>query len=502
MSFEIDGKTWIPQSASEHTNSILERVNAILQEEGVTDEKGEVVQLKASYGNALYLLALGDGNRVSLNDEKLSKAINSFNIELCDDTQIQNLLPIAAMTRNAGSKSTLLLTATAADSGECVIPAGTKAPYGDVNFVVTQTVTIPAGNFALVPTVCDTVGAVTVLTGEVTAFDTSIANLESVENRESSVPGTNPETVPELRQRLLRGDTIRYTTDGCKNELEALTGVSYARVYFNYDPVNSLTLPGDVILQPRHAYIVIYGDSDKIAETYVRFMSAQTQNDPNAEGTPSVVDVKMTAVESDYCSVPAGCVFTYNGKTYSNADATIVAAGTTETVTFTCSEIGPNEVPAGAVTDITYLGEPIANLESFYNEAAEPGYNDPKMSQTYVTNSGQLLEVKYDKAAEKKIFVKIVLAEGADYIETVTDNQLKRDLISASASWGIGAAVTSLLASKPFTDITYTKVAYVLISEDGTDGSWTNLVQMGANVVPRIYDGTVFVRKAEDEASD
>ena len=171
MSFEINGNTWTPQSAQEHALSIMERVNALLQEHNVTDEQGNVIQLQANFANALYLLSLGDGDRMAANDEKLSAAINSFNVELCDDAQIENLLPIAAMGRNTGSYSTLLLTATASEDGDCLIPAGTKAPYNDVNFVVTADTLIEAGTYAKVPTRCDTVGAITVLTGEITSFD-------------------------------------------------------------------------------------------------------------------------------------------------------------------------------------------------------------------------------------------------------------------------------------------------------------------------------------------
>lgn len=282
MSFEINGQTWEPQSTEEHADNIIDKVNAILQAENVTDSSGNVIQLKKNYANAMYLLALGDGARIEEFDEKLEKAINSFNIELCDDAQIENLLPIAAVTRNPGSYSTLELTITASADGACVIPAGTKAPFENVNFVTQTEVVISAGATQTINTICDTIGPVAVLTGEVTAFDTTIANLESVINPTSSVPGVAQETTNELRKRLIAGETIKYTLDGCKRALEELTGVSYARVYFNYNTSLTITLPGGVVLQPRTAYIVILGASDKIAETYATYMNAPTQNAPGA----------------------------------------------------------------------------------------------------------------------------------------------------------------------------------------------------------------------------
>lgn len=491
MSFEINGKVWNPQTATEHANSILERVNAILQEQNITDKDGNVIQLKASYGNALYLLSLGDGNRLALNDEKLSKAINSFNIELCDDEQVENLLPIAAMSRNTGSYSSLTLEVTASESGDCTIPAGTKAPYGDVNFVVMNDVLVPAGQTQSVYTQCDTVGAITVLSGEVTQFESSIANLEKVENVLSSVPGTNPETVSELRQRLIKGDTIKYSLDGLKNELESLTGVSYARVYFNRAIDEDLTLEGGVELAPRHAYIVVYGQSEKIAETFVRFMLCETQNGDNV-GTKATVAVTVTADENAGCTVPANTEATYNGVKWETTEATNIGAGESEVITMTCEEVGENRIPIGAIAS---FDEPVENVASVYNyEESVPGTDDPRHTQNYITSSGQSMEVKYDNAVEKVVYVKIVLKAGAP-MEDQEVNQLKRDLITASADWDIGENVTSLLTSKPFTNIIYTEVAYTLVSEDGV--TWVNNVETGCNVLPRVTDATIKVEELE-----
>lgn len=280
MSFSINNETWVPESTQEHAQKIMLQINTLLQENNITDDNGEIIQLSANFANAFYLLALASGNRLADMDEKLSAAINSFNIELCDDQQIENLLPIAAISRNTGSHTTLNLTVTASESGNCTIPAGTRAPFGKYFFVVETEAVISAGSSQVVPTKCNVVGPVSVLTGEVTAFENSIANLEKVENLESSVPGVPAETTNELRQRLIRGNVIKYSLDGCRLALEELTGIFYARVYFNFNNDDTMTLPGGIIIQPRTAYIVVYGDSDDLAKTYAAYMNAPTQNAP------------------------------------------------------------------------------------------------------------------------------------------------------------------------------------------------------------------------------
>ena len=493
MSFEIDGETWQPKTATQHADLIIDRINTLLQQEGITDKDGNIAQLKKNYGNALYLLALGDGERFAKNDAELSKAIDSFNIELCDDQQIQNLLPIAAMTRNPGSYSTLQLAVTASADGQCVIPAGTKAPYEDMNFVVQTEVVLSAGSTALIDTVADVLGPVVVLSGEVDHFENEIANLESVTNPTSSVPGISPETTDELRQRLIAGDTIKYSLDGCKGALEELTGINHAMIYFNPDPDEPLELPGGMQLSPRTAYIVVQGSSDKIAEVYAEYMSAKTMNDPNAEGSASVLTMSITASTSGSAVLPANTTVTYNGHVFQIDAATTVAQGTEELVTFTCTEIGAIDVPALAVNE---LDQTIANVNRAFNPSpAVPGQGDPKHSQNWVTTSGQAIPVYYDDAHKQNIFVKVFLeanAESGDYIT----NQIKRDLIYSSAEWDIGETISQIDICAPFIDCTYTKVAYAKVSTDGE--VWKDLIELGCNEIPRITDGTITVESVPE----
>lgn len=489
MSFQINGETWIPASATTHSRELINKINSLLQENNVTDEKGNIIQLSANFANALYLICLANGNRFQINDEKLSAAINSFNIELCDDQQIENLLPIAAVTRNPGSYSTLNLTVTASADGDAIIPAGTKAPFEDYNFIVQTEHVIAAGTSQIVATVCDTIGDVTVLSGEVTAFETNIPNVDSVINLESSVPGVNAETTNELRKRLITGNTIKYTLDGCKRGLEELTGVTYARVYFNYNTSASITLPGGVVLAPRTAYVVIHGYSDDIAKTYAEYMSAPTQNDANAQATASTLDVTIEASGGN-ATIPSGTSVTYGTYTFEATEAETITAGESKIITFTCTVTGPVQVPAEAITE---LNQTIANVGLVTNTyAAVPGHDDPKKSQDWVTSSGQMLEIKYDDATEKNVFVKIVLKEGAESGVQIT-NQLKRDLIASSALWQIGEEITSLKTSAPFVDCTYTDVAYTLVSSDKI--TWENIIDIDCNVIPRVSDGSIFVEQ-------
>lgn len=449
MSFQIDGTTWQPQTAIEHTENIIENVNQILQENNITDADGNAATLKQNFANALYLMALGDGARFADNDIKLDRAINSFNVDLCDDQQIENLLPIAAINRNPGSYSTLYLVAKATEDGTCTIPAGTKAPYGDVNFVVNTTAVISPGATQIIATTCDTIGPVAVLSGEITAFDVDIPNLETVINAESSVPGVALETTNELRRRLKAGDTIKYSLDGCKNALEELTGVAVARVYFNYNNGTGIELPGGVELQPRTAYVVVSGDSPDIARVYSEYMSAPTQNSPIAEPTYSTVRMNILAGSGD-AVLPTGTTVSYNGFTFAISEPTTVTAGQVADVLFICTVTGPVNVPANGITS---LDQTIENVDNAVNlTAAIPGIDDPRHTQSWITESGQEIPIHYDTAIEQNVFIRVWLEEDADF-GTQVDNQIKRDLILASAGWQIGEHITQISTCAPLSTV-------------------------------------------------
>ena len=490
MSFNIGGKTWKPLTATEHADLIIEKVNEFLQESGAKDKNGDIIQLKKNYSNALYLLALGDGHRFADNDEKLSRAINSFNIELCDDAQIENLLPIAAVTRNAGSPTTLRLTVKASKNGDCTISKGAKAPYGSVNFIVQETAVVSAGSAQVIETVCDTIGAIAILSGEVKAFDRQYANLESVENLESSIPGVAAETTNELRRRLILGDTIRYSLDGCKGALESLTGVSYARVFFNFNTKSPITLAGGVSLKPRTAYIVIHGNSEKIAETYAAYMSAPTQNSPIAAGSRSKVFMIIRAADGAGAIIPAGSSVTYQEYKFVLGKEVKILAGEQQRVLFICEKDGIITVPAGAIEK---LDNDIPNVVYSVNKnIGIAGTDNPARVQEWVSASGQRVPIYFDKAGEQMIFVRVWLADGADN-GTHIQNQIKRDLIISSADWTIGQSVTQLLTGKPFINCTYTNVAYTQVSLDGE--TWKSIIEVGCNVIPRIADATISVEQ-------
>ena len=357
-----------------------------------------------------------------------------------------------------------------------------------MNFIVQTEIILQPGTTQNIATVCDTIGAIVVLKGEITAFETQIPPLAGVVNNVSSIPGNTAETTASLRQRIIKGNTIPYSLDGVKIALEELTGVNHARGFFNYNTSGILTLAGGIELQPRTAYVVINGESDSIAETYARYMNAPTQNAPGASSTGSYTTVEiLVTAGSGNATVPKGTSFLYDGMTFKSDAEKTVGAGSTVSVGFTAIDVGPVTIPAEAVTA---FDTNIENAVNITNKASVPGIAKTAYSQNYISGSGQTIPIKYDKAENEIVFVKVFIAKTGESGSQI-ENQIKRDLIAASASWIIGQNITSLLTSAPFADCTYTEVAYTQVSRDGE--TWVNLIETSVNAIPRISDDTITV---------
>jgi repressor of nif and glnA expression len=108
----------VPSTTTEHAQAMLAYINVSVAPLGIV--------FKARITNIVWLLCLGCGSLAAAFDVLLYAAYNSFNIALCDDDQILNLLPVAGTARIPGSASTLVVTFSAASTGPLTVPIGTQ----------------------------------------------------------------------------------------------------------------------------------------------------------------------------------------------------------------------------------------------------------------------------------------------------------------------------------------------------------------------------------------
>ena len=277
--------------------------------------------------------------------------------------------------------------------------------------------------------------------------------------------GSGNATVPKNTSFLYDGMTFKSDSE------KIVSAGSTASVSFTAVDVGPVTIPAGAV-----------------TETYAKYMNAPTQNAPGASDTGSYTTVEiLVTAGSGNATVPKNTSFLYDGMTFKSDSEKIVSAGSTASVSFTAVDVGPVTIPAGAVTA---FDTKIENAVNITNKASVPGIAKTAYSQNYISESGQTIPIKYDKAENEIVFVKVFIAKTGESGSQI-ENQIKRDLIATSASWIIGQNITSLLTSAPFADCTYTDVAYTQVSRDGE--TWVNLIETSVNAIPRVSDDTITV---------
>ena len=270
MSFSVSGVTFVPTDAGSHASSALSYMNTNLL-------VASLPIITATTANAIWQYLLGAGSLNQAYDQTLNSAGNSFNIAQCDDAQVLNCAPVAGTALIPATYSSLNLKVTATSAGACTVPAGTVAFQNTaVSWIVNTTTVIPLSTSAEVPCTASVVGPYQVTIGQITSFTVGITNLASVTNDQIAIPGRYAETVSQLRQRIITGQTIMAGVNGATLALRALPGISAAQVYFNPSSASALVLTGGRSVPARNAMIIIGGTSSLIASTYAAYMTAQT----------------------------------------------------------------------------------------------------------------------------------------------------------------------------------------------------------------------------------
>jgi hypothetical protein len=272
MSFIYNSETWTPKGSNEHALDILNTINNILIGLGVS------TLLTSLLSNSLWIFCLAVGAVRATLDQILYQAQQSFNISNCDDQQIMNLLPIAGTSLIIGSYSIVQITVTASSAGSCFVPEGSVLPFiNGVTFITNEDLTVLASQTGTVWATSDTIGKIEVAENQLTSFQSSPENLETVTNASVAIAGKDNETVSQVRLRLEQGKVVNNNINGVMSVIKSLSGIQDCKIYINTSNTTNLTLPGDIDVLPRHAYVVILGSSDYLASTFFSRMLLETQ---------------------------------------------------------------------------------------------------------------------------------------------------------------------------------------------------------------------------------
>ena len=299
--YTISGSTWQVLSTQDHATNILANWNALLAAQGLDT-------ITATTANIGWLFCLAAGQEIAETvDQPLNAAKNSFDLSNCDDEQLYDVLPLAGTNLIPASYSSMYVNFRALPSGPLTVTSGSHITVSGLSskFLTQSSITIPASGTGTVFTVCDTAGAVVVVSGQVNGIVESVGNLAYVTNYTACSVGRAVETATELRARLIAGNTISNNVDGLTTSLRSLAGITNANVYFN-NTLASITLSGtsgDIVIPARTSYVVIQGGSSEIASTYWAHMLAPTYGTQSQDVT-SLSNQTFTIHYDNAVSVP------------------------------------------------------------------------------------------------------------------------------------------------------------------------------------------------------
>jgi hypothetical protein len=279
MSFSYPSGTWTPHTTAEHATDLLNNINTVLSTNNVR-VGGVLVQFSANIANVVWILCLAVGAMRALYDQVLFAASQMFSITECSDAQVMAVLPLSGTSLIPGAFSQVTITVTADSGGPAVIPTSAVLPFGTIcNFLVVAGATVPQSGSLDFLCIASVIGPIAVGAGSLTAFSVTIAHVASVTNAAGAVQGRYTETVPEVRQRLILGNIADIGIDGTVRALKSLPGITEAELFFNFDTLNNLLVPGGTVIPPRYAYVVVQGQDlsgTAIAAAYARRMTAPT----------------------------------------------------------------------------------------------------------------------------------------------------------------------------------------------------------------------------------
>lgn len=295
MAVELDGKSYVVNTPLDNAYNMLNAINEALVTADVKNKDGEFVQFKINLTSPMWLLCLGVGFIATVCQKIMFAVGCSFSIAECSDQQVLNLSQIARLKRKQGAYSVINIIATASEDGDCTITTDleAKATYNskDYTFKPVYDTTIEAGKSEKISLVCTEIGPVYVGVNGITEFTTEVENLESMSS-EASQPGAEVESISSLRARLQSNNSL-IPFEAAIASISALTGVIKCNIYFNSNYSASLPIAGYNV-PPRHSLLIVQGYSDKIAETYLAYMMAQTTKDDNVGTVPSTQEYTFT----------------------------------------------------------------------------------------------------------------------------------------------------------------------------------------------------------------
>ncbi len=197
-------------------------------------------------------------------------AYNSRSPSCAIGTALSSLVKINGLSRKSASYSTCQVTLTG--TAGTVIPAGKLQDTAGNSWSIPTNTTIPAAGVITVSAVCDTIGEIAALVGDITKIATPQYGWISATNTVAAVPGQPVETDAELRARQAISTSIPSQTlrEGIIASIASISGVTRYKVYENDTSDNTVTENNPLGLPEHCIAAVVEGGTDNAIANQIR----------------------------------------------------------------------------------------------------------------------------------------------------------------------------------------------------------------------------------------
>jgi hypothetical protein len=279
---ELDNIAYQVNTTEENAQSILNSINTLSMERGLTDPDGNAVQFDANLANPLYLIIHGCAYIAARLQRLLYNLGCMMNIASASDRQVMMLADIARTRRYTPTKTIFKALVYSNGLGVCHITenhtVSIQLSGKTQKFHPTNETFIAPDSFAVVVFRAEQTGALIITAGQITRFDAPVPDNFHRMEQSQSVPGKELETIAALRSRLLNRRETTSGLDKCQEALSNLEGILACNIYFNYDAYYSVTI-NDLVIQPRRVGMFLLGYSPDVASTYWNYSTALTAGD-------------------------------------------------------------------------------------------------------------------------------------------------------------------------------------------------------------------------------
>lgn len=274
---EIGGKEYEAKDPVDNANSLVEFINNYCATNNVVNKDGDVINIDANVVNPLYMLCYGLGYLVTELQTLLVSAGSSTDIARASDRQILNLAQMAGISRRPASATSISALIYAGDDGDCEITKDLSFTYAGHVYHPATSVIIKASQIQRIVLLSEEKGSFAVPENRNAHFDTDPDNMRQMIT-DPSTPGAELETIQSLRKRIQDRGEDHTRVETCADAIAHLEGVTQCSIHFNHNYLDDETING-VTIGPKMAYVTVQGYSDKVSETFYKYLLCLTAGD-------------------------------------------------------------------------------------------------------------------------------------------------------------------------------------------------------------------------------